>query len=52
MGKVSNIERHTHRSIAKLVTHEIQDFNAVGSNYVILINSGIHRVFEYLKSRF
>ena len=40
------------RGVAQLVAREVWDFDAVGSNPATPTKFGIHKAFEYHKSRF
>ena len=41
-----------YRGVAQLVARDVWDVDAAGSNPVTPTNSGIHKAFEYQKSRF
>ena len=45
------IRKVRHRGVAQLVARDVWDVDAAGSNPVTPTNTGIHKAFEYQKSR-
>ena len=51
-GNFICVEAAIFRGVAQLVARDVWDVDAAGSNPVTPTNSGIHKAFEYQKSRF
>ena len=51
-AEIFDIITLVNRGVAQLVARDVWDVDAAGSNPVTPTNSGIHKAFEYHKSRF